>query len=125
MKVVPVAVAEPRGLAHLRRKVENVINQETRVVAGIHRELGIQPQHKVHAPERFGSLQIPEWSKTRQVKVILDDECTKFRMNLFPQGPEPSHFTADALFNLDFGFQWFGEFRYVVPGGVDKNNVRL
>jgi hypothetical protein len=75
------------------------------VAAGITRELGIQPQHKVHAPERFGSLQIPEWPETRQVKIVLDDERAKLRMNLFPQGLEPSHFTADAAFNLDLGFQ--------------------
>ena len=73
--------------------------------SGIDGELGIQPQQKVHAPVPFGSLQVPEGSETRQVKVVLDDECAKLLVNFLPKRLKPGCFTAEAVFNLCVGFQ--------------------
>ena len=62
------------------------------MVAGIAREFGIQPQQKVHAAERFGSLQISKRPEAWQIKVVLDDECAKLRVNLLPEGLKARHF---------------------------------
>src|ERR1700681_1626398 len=93
------------------------------MAAGITREFGIQPQQKVHAAERFRSFQIPKGPKTRQIKVVLDDERAKSSVNFLPKGLKPRHFTSNASFNLNRGLQWFGELRHIMPSSVDIDDI--